>query len=529
MIYWMLLLFGASADVHTAVELLEKALTGKVQTSKIPDPFNRRFGESRGYIPAAMVNVSSADDTKKALDICLANKAPVALRSSVGHSYIGQSTVNNGIVINFDNLREFTVIKEDDGSYSARLGAGLELLEVYSRLARHDPPLGIAAGDCRSVGIAGLTLGGGLGVSSAKYGVTVDRLKSAEVVIYNKPCGRFEVVEATGYNEHSDLFFAIRGGMGGNYGAVVSLTFSTFPADKVLVMKTGALKPKDVTQTDLMRKFMAYMHSGSAGPELFGSGQFSNGAIEFQAQCFCDRGCVHCNKLLDGLQKAVEIVHPWRAEQDYGEAMWMWMGCSEYYPPGGLRGCTERQLLDSMEKCWRLGNKYKGQIYQSKSVFFPKNIPLEILRFMETATTDEACHPGPCTIQLYFHGHAALSQPRDCNEAGGSCTAFDHRSAGWWSQMLINWSENEPDVSSKLRWLKSLYQNVFPRSSKTAYQNLIDIDLADGRKWVAQYFPNAATYPRLQKVKCRYNAINMFTFPAIDKMVVEISDGICRA
>ncbi|KAF4659913.1 hypothetical protein FOL47_007387 [Perkinsus chesapeaki] len=146
---------------------------------------------------------------------------------------------------------------------------------------------------------------------------------------------------------------------------------------------------------------------------------------------------------------------------------------------------------------------------------------------MQEATENEICKPGPCFVQLFFHGHAALSQPHNCNEVAGSCTSFDHRSPGWMSHFLISLPATESDAGAK-EWLRELRAKVFPQSLGTSYQNIPDFDLAACRKWVPQFFPNASTYSRLQKVKCRYNGINMFSFPAIDEMTVEINDDICR-
>jgi len=101
----------------------------------------------------------------------------------------------------------------------ATVGAGALLGDVYQSLDEHG--LTIPAGSCRSVGIAGLTLGGGLGILGHKYGLTSDHLLSAQVVLAD---GR--VVECD--NDHDgELFWALRGAGSGNFGVVTSLGFRT--------------------------------------------------------------------------------------------------------------------------------------------------------------------------------------------------------------------------------------------------------------------------------------------------------------
>ncbi|EER01660.1 hypothetical protein Pmar_PMAR008239, partial [Perkinsus marinus ATCC 50983] len=91
------------------------------------------------------------------------------------------------------------------------------------------------------------------------------------------------------------------------------------------------------------------------------------------------------------------------------------------------------------------------------------------------------------------------------------------------------WGRDEPAPAAKLEWIQNPYDAVFPASLGTSNQNCVDLDLAEGRKWIDQFFPNAETYRRLQQVKCRYNAVDMFNFPAIDLMTIDIDDSICEA
>ncbi|KAF4657474.1 hypothetical protein FOL47_008416 [Perkinsus chesapeaki] len=502
------------------------AVGPEVQTTNIAPPYNTRFDQANGYVPAAMVHVRSADDIRIALEICYDEGAPVAMRSNGGHSYIGQSTVDDGIIISFTQLTSFG-IAEDGDSYIAKMGSGLKELEVYSRLARHDPPLGFAGGSGSTVGIAGLISGGGHGLSSAKYGLSSDRVVAAEVVIYNRDEDKFELITATRYNEHSDLLFAIRGGMGGNYGALVSLSYEAFPVTNVVVISGKKFEVNPTVQAQRIKSFQEFMHSDAAGPEIFGIGKFlGGGGIQYSAQCICDAAgdCTSCHAKLDLLEAAVGLSSPLRVQQDFGKAMWYWADCTadswmDFYPVKGLADCSEAELQEAMEKCWAFDREVYGGPYKAKSIYFPSDMRMEDLQSLADAAVDPVCQsPGDCVIMFDFYGHSMSEEPVECDQSKGKCTAFDHRTPGWHMQILAIWEEGDPTPTDKLKWLQESYESVLPGSLGTAYQNYIDSDLGEGRQWIAQYFPDGGTYPRLQEVKCKYNSIDMYNFDAIDLM-----------
>ncbi|KAF4692144.1 hypothetical protein FOZ60_014098 [Perkinsus olseni] len=514
-----------TADVTAAIDRLVAALPRQVQTDGIPSPFNTRFDAANGYVPAAMVYVSSAEDIITALEICHDEGAPVALRSSSGHSFIGQSTVNGGIVINFMELKGFEITSED-GRFIAKLGSGLNLLEVYSE----------ARGSGATLGIAGLISGGGFGYSSSKYGAAADRIVATEVVVYNREEDKFELVTATGYNEHSDLLFAVRGGMGGNYGALVSLSYDAFPVTNVVVISGKNFDVDPSLQAQRIKAFQDFMHSDAAGPEISGICRLSgSGMVQYRAQCMCDAtgDCTACHAKLDAMQAAVGLPNPLRVEQDFGKAMWFWADCTadsgvDFYPPEGVANCSEEELVEAMQKCSEFNAALYSLPFESKSIFFPANMRINDLESLAEAASDLACKtPIDCLTVLHFQGHAMSEEPKDCDPSAGKCTSFDHRTPGWHLQIAVTWEEGEEPPTNKLEWLENTYDSVFPGSLGTAYQNYIDSDLAVGREWIGQYFPNADTYPRLQQAKCRYNAIDMFNFKAVDLMTIDVDDSIC--
>jgi FAD/FMN-containing dehydrogenase len=181
--------------------------------------FNPLFDGRR---PAAVARCARAEDVQVCVATAAASRLPIAARSG-GHSYAGYSTPEQGLVVDLGGMAGVEV--RPDGT--AVVGAGARLIDVYAALARAGRCL--PAGSCPTVGIAGLTLGGGLGVLARKLGLTCDRLVAARVVTADA-----EVRSASASSE-PDLFWALRGGGGGNLGIVTSFTFATEPAPELTV------------------------------------------------------------------------------------------------------------------------------------------------------------------------------------------------------------------------------------------------------------------------------------------------------
>ena len=139
---------------------------------------------------------------------------PIAARSG-GHSYAGWSSTT-GLMVDVGPMQSFRV----DGS-RVTVGAGLRLIDFYTQLAARG--LAVPGGSCPTVGIAGLTLGGGVGVLGRQYGLTCDNLVGLEMVTAD---GRIRQVDA---GHDPDLLWASQGGGGGNFGIATSFTFTARP------------------------------------------------------------------------------------------------------------------------------------------------------------------------------------------------------------------------------------------------------------------------------------------------------------
>jgi FAD/FMN-containing dehydrogenase len=155
--------------------------------------------------PAVIVRVADAADVVTVIRVARDHGAELAVRSG-GHSAAGHSTTDGGIVL---DVRDLNALDVDVDGRTAWAGSGLTAGEVTTALAEHG--LAVGFGDTGSVGIGGITLGGGVGYLGRKHGLTIDSLLGAEIVTAD---GEVLRVDA---DSHPDLFWAIRGG-GGNFG-----------------------------------------------------------------------------------------------------------------------------------------------------------------------------------------------------------------------------------------------------------------------------------------------------------------------
>jgi FAD/FMN-containing dehydrogenase len=174
---------------------------------------NPRYDGAR---PLAVLSVASARDVATGLAFAQHHGLRVAIRSG-GHSYPGWSAGDGALVIDVRPLHGVTL-----SGTTATVGAGASLIQVYDALGTRGR--GVAGGSCPTVGVAGLTQGGGIGVLARAHGLTCDAVTSMQVVLANGT-----MLKAAA-DDNGDLFWALRGGGGGHLGVVTSFTFKTFAA-----------------------------------------------------------------------------------------------------------------------------------------------------------------------------------------------------------------------------------------------------------------------------------------------------------
>ncbi|MFG1805589.1 FAD-binding oxidoreductase [Streptomyces sp. NPDC049040] len=208
----------------TALEAMRAALRGPVIAPQDPEYDEARTAHNAmiDRRPAAVVRCRDAADVREAVGLIRDRGLEIAVRGGA-HSGAGLSFVDGGVTVDLSPMTGVTV---DPGARTAQVAGGTLLGELDR--AAHAFGLGVPAGIVSTTGVSGLTLGGGHGHLTRKYGLTADSLLSADVVTAD---GGFVTADE---REHQDLFWALRGG-GGNFGVVTSFTFGLHPVDTVVL------------------------------------------------------------------------------------------------------------------------------------------------------------------------------------------------------------------------------------------------------------------------------------------------------
>ena len=172
--------------------------------------------------PAVIVQCAQADDVPSVIRFARENKLELSIRGA-GHNIAGNALCDNGIMIDFSRMKN---VRVDAGKKRAYVEPGATLADLDAATQAHGlaTPVGINS----TTGIAGLTLGGGFGWLTRKYGMTIDNLVSVDMIMADGKKLR------ASENENADLFWAIRGG-GGNFGVVTQFEFQLFPVGPEIV------------------------------------------------------------------------------------------------------------------------------------------------------------------------------------------------------------------------------------------------------------------------------------------------------
>ncbi len=212
--------FVPSGSSPLDIDSVRHRVTGRVIAPGDDDYDAARAVDAAGidHRPAVIVRVAGTDDVREVLALARETGLELAVRAG-GHSAAGHSTVEGGIVL---DVRDLTSFQIDVADRSAWAGAGLTARAYTEAAVAHGLATGF--GDTGSVGIAGITLGGGMGYLARKHGLTIDQLLAAEIVTAD---GVVHVVDEA---HEPDLFWSVRGGAG-NTGVVTKFRYRLHPVD----------------------------------------------------------------------------------------------------------------------------------------------------------------------------------------------------------------------------------------------------------------------------------------------------------
>ena len=482
-----------SSDRHADLDEFAAAIGGEVVLPDAPGyraarlTWNSRFDDAR---PTAVVRVADAGDVRTVVEFARDRGLPLVARSG-GHSFAGYST-GDCLVVDFGELTDVTI---DPSGERARLGAGATMLATYRALWSRK--VAISGGTCPTVGIAGLTTGGGLGVLSRRHGLTCDNLIEAEIVTAD---GR--LLNAT-ESDHDDLLWATRGGGGGTFGIVTSLTFELAPVDTTFTQLTYELPWSGAVS--VLAAWQAWLPASPPGMWT---------ALELETRA---RGA-------DAVPTVIlEVVHAGpQAEAEailadlFGAAGVVPAHMDAHSGPfvdveydffcKGLRP-KECVLADKSAS----GRVPREALYARSDVAagpWPEDGLRTLVDWMERRQRDPVLTP-PDFSPVHTIGKVLLEAADGAvNSIAPDATAFVHRDNLFVTQYQSRWHSVSREVAAaNMAWADGLYAAVEEYRSGSAYQNYIDPHLDD---WQDAYY--GTNLPRLRAVKARYDPDNLFDF-----------------
>jgi FAD/FMN-containing dehydrogenase len=445
----------------STLQALQEKLRGPLITPEHAD-YDTARAVYNGMInkrPAAILPVSQVADVISAVNFARDAGMDIAVRGG-GHSAPGFGTWDDGLVIDFVNRRG---VRVDPAAATARAEAGTTWADLNH--ATHAFGLATTGGIIGSTGVAGLTLGGGIGYLSRKYGLSCDNLKSADVVTAD---GKFLVASAT---ENEDLFWALRGGTG-NFGVVTSLEFNLHPVDIVYGGVVIYLLEHVEAVGQLYRETLA------SAPEELGIflGVHQGPEVPFLPAEYHGR-------------PVVVIVGGWTGPQDEGPRQW-------------------QPFLDVAP----VAGSFVGPLpYPVLNTLFDESLPkglqahwkAEFLPTMSDEVIKVAKHfgegvPSPQTANHFYAINGAVQRvPKDA-------TAFPYRDADIAAVIAGMW-EDPAHNEANVRWVREYSTALHEHSSGGAYINFMD---ADDQSRIKDNY--AGNYERLASIKAKYDPDNLF-------------------
>ncbi len=455
-------------------------LTGRLIRPGMPGYPTARLGYDPrfdGIHPRAIVQAANPTDVARTIAFARANGLRFAARCG-GHSYGGYS-LSNGIVI---DVSPMAAVHPHPAAQTATIGAGARLIDVAAGLA----PSGamIPSGTCATVGISGLTMGGGQGVTGRRFGLTTDSLRGATVVLADGSVVRCDA------ESHPDLLWALRGGGGGNFGVVTSFTFATHRLRRLTVF---SLSWSWSLADEVLRAWQAW--APDAPPALWSSCRLrwvpgTGPSVSVSGAWTGAPGALTAH--LDAFASMVGAA-PSRSVQtmSYLQAEMYFAGCSSL-------SVNECSLSTT-------GGKLSRQGSFAKSDFFDRAIAPAVRDRLFARIENRN---GSAALRSQAGGVLFDAWGGRIADVGPRATAFPHRNARFLAQEFVTFGHlTVAEKQANRHWLHELWHDLRPAASGFAYVNYIDPDLPH---WLHAYY--GANLTRLVQVKRRYDPDDVFRF-----------------
>ena len=455
---------------QTGIQKIEETAIAGLRTGlrgELVQPDDQGYDEVRkvynGMIdkrPALIARAADAADVISAVNFARDNEMLLAVRGG-GHNGAGLGTNDGGLVIDLSPMRG---VRVDPASRTVRVEGGATWGEVDH--ATHTFGLAVPTGIISSTGVGGLTLGGGHGYLTRKYGLTIDNLLSADVVLADGS------LVTTSEEAYEDLFWAIRGG-GGNFGVVTSFEFKAHPVSTIIGGPT--LWPLEQA-AEAMRFYRDFMEQASE--DVYGFFAFLKVPpgppfpehLHFETMC----AVVWCYA---GPPEEAEAV--FRPVREFGPPAFEFLGSM---PLPALNGMFDALYPAGLQWYWK--HNFVNELSEESISLYVEHgskIPT-LLSTIHVFPVDGAAH-----------------------QVGEDETAFSYRDARW-SAVYVG---IDPDPANKdliAGWAKDTWEALHPHSAGGAYVNMTMEEGEDRVK--ASYRGN---YDRLVEVKEKYDPTNLFS------------------
>jgi FAD/FMN-containing dehydrogenase len=404
--------------------------------------------------PALIVRCRTRDDVVEALALARREGLEVSIRGG-GHNVAGRAVTEGGVMI---DLAEMKGIEIDPHNATATVEGGVIWAELNTAAAEHG--LAVTGGVISTTGIAGYTLGGGLGWLMAKHGLASDNLLAVELVTAEGDLLRVD--EAS----HPDLFWALRGG-GGNFGVATSFTYRLHPVGTIV---GGLIAHPLEAAPDMLRFYRDAVADASDDLSVFA-------------------GLVHAPDGSGAKLSAMVVFHTGdaaEAERDL-EPFKTW-GSPLVVEVGPMPYPAMNTILDAGYPTGSL-NYWLSSFTSSLSD-----------QLVDVAVSRFATAPSPMMAVLFEHFHGAVTR------VGASETAVPHREEGWNILIPSVWID-PADTEASVAWTRETFAALQPHfGTGRRWLNYLGDDQAEDAIHAA-YGPN---YDRLREVKRRYDPDNVF-------------------